>query len=135
MLLDYGAKRHAGMEPPGSKASGNQAAWTINSSCWLDATLTPDSMVTFFFFFSFFFSFFFLFVVNSTDDSTHTCTARDTTTTTTKKCIVSDVCTKQKGNLGETKRLKIWCNIGLSDGKVYGCWRVGGLASRGSCSS
>ena len=46
MLLDYGAKRHAGMEPPGSKASGNQAAWTINSSCWLDATLTPDSMVT-----------------------------------------------------------------------------------------
>ena len=35
-------------------------------------------------------------------------------------------------NKRETKRLKIWGNMGLSDGKVYGCWGVGGLASRGS---
>ena len=32
------------------------------------------------------------------------------------------------------KCLKICCHMGLSDSKVYGCWGVGGLASRGSCS-
>ena len=40
-----------------------------------------------------------------------------------EKCKVGDIgYTKQKGNLGETKRLKIWCNIWVSVMARSGGW-------------
>ena len=31
--------------------------------------------------------------------------------------------------------LKVWCDMGLSNGEVYCCWGVGSMMLRRSCSS